>query len=389
MKLNKRLLLILLFFLLGLIIIGNFVFWQERQFFSLKLKNQRPIIAKNILLNEDNLDSSLITIKEGQIENKIENEIKNEALIEESEKIEPIKLLFFGDVMLDRHVGEKISRYGLDSLFSKIEETSFTEGYDLVSLNLEGAVTNEGQHYKPDNLYDFAFKPQIVAELKKYNFNFFNLANNHLSDQGKRGVEETYQNLSDLGFYYSGCQDAYLSPATSSSQIILGENLPALDYNNCSDIILNIKNKKIAFLGISLVYKEIAENDILNRVKSLKERSDLVIVNIHFGNEYQGQSNNRQKTLARKMVDEGADIIIGHHPHVIQDYEVYQGKPIFYSLGNFIFDQYFSAETQEGLAVQIILTENKFEDNSNIEIKTEVYKIKTKGSKIEEIHKDL
>ena len=83
------------------------------------------------------------------------------------------------------------------------------------------------------------------------------------------------------------------------------------------------------------------------------------------------------------MVDSGADIIIGHHPHVIQNYEIYKERPIFYSLGNFIFDQYFSAETQEGLAIKIILSDEK----EGTKIASEVYKIKTKGSKIEEISK--
>jgi poly-gamma-glutamate capsule biosynthesis protein CapA/YwtB (metallophosphatase superfamily) len=159
--------------------------------------------------------------------------------------------------------------------------------------------------------------------------------------------------------------------------------MPILDYNNCSDIVLNVKNKKIAFLGISLVYNDITEIDILNRITKLKENNDVVIVNIHFGNEYQEQSNNRQKALARKMVDSGVDIVIGHHPHVIQDYEIYKEKPIFYSLGNFIFDQYFSAETQEGLVIKIVLSE----EEEKIKITNEVYKIKTKGSKIEEISK--
>jgi poly-gamma-glutamate synthesis protein (capsule biosynthesis protein) len=77
------------------------------------------------------------------------------------------------------------------------------------------------------------------------------------------------------------------------------------------------------------------------------------------------------------MVDAGADIIVGHHPHVIQNYEVYKGKPIFYSLGNFIFDQYFSKETQEGLAVAVSV--------KGEEIKSDVYMIKTKGSEIAEI----
>ena len=126
----------------------------------------------------------------------------------------PLRMMFFGDLMLDRHVGEKIDKYGLDYLLGKLNEGEFTSGYDLVGANLEGATTNNGSHYLPDNAYDFAFSPSLISELKKYNFNFFSLANNHLSDQGKKGIDETYKNLSDIQFNYVGCFDAYLSSST-------------------------------------------------------------------------------------------------------------------------------------------------------------------------------
>ncbi len=373
MKLNSSLLIVLLSLLIIIVIGWNFFVFRERYIFDLKLGSNRAVIDKDLFNNRGD---------ENQ-ENDFKNDKKEDENNQEIEEDNSIKLLFFGDMMLDRHVGEKINKYGLDYLLSKINEGDFNSSYDIISANLEGAVTDNGGHYKPDNAYDFAFNPKLIQELKNYNFNFFNLANNHLSDQGRIGVEETYKNLSNLGFYYSGCQDAYLSINTTSPEIILGGSMPILDYNNCSDIVLNIKNKKIAFLGISLVYNNIAEVDILDRIIKLKESSDVVIVNIHFGNEYQGQANNRQEVLARKMVDSGADIIIGHHPHVIQNYEIYKERPIFYSLGNFIFDQYFSAETQEGLAIKIILSDEK----EGTKIASEVYKIKTKGSKIEEISK--
>lgn len=298
------------------------------------------------------------------------------------EAVEPIRLLFFGDLMLDRHVGEKIDKYGLDYLLEKLNEDNFSSGYDLVGANLEGAVTNSGEHYRPDNLYDFAFSPDIIRELKKYNFSFFGLANNHLSDQGALGITETYQNLSELGFYYSGCRDAFLSESDNFLAVSAGENQPVLTEDNCSEIILNIKNKKVALISFSSVYKNVDENEIIQKIKKIKELSDWVIVNVHFGSEYQPQASLSQENLARKMVDNGADIIIGHHPHVSQNYEIYQQKPIFYSLGNFIFDQYFSVETQEGLAVSLVL-------NDSGEIQFTVYKIKTRGSKIEEIAKIL
>ena len=242
----------------------------------------------------------------------------------------PLKMLFFGDLMLDRHVGEKIARTGLDDIFSGFV-SEFFRGYDLIGANLEGAVTDNGEHYPPAMSYDFAFHPDLIAELKNYNFNFFNIANNHLSDQGERGIEETGKNLDALGFISAGCADRKI-----------GE---------CSSEILALSGRKIGLAGFSMVYGLLDQNKMENAVRKLASSTDQVIVNIHWGREYEHNFNATQRSVAHKLIDAGADIVIGHHPHVVQGMEIYKGKPIFYSLGNFIFDQYFSADTQEELAV--------------------------------------
>lgn len=250
---------------------------------------------------------------------------------------EKIRLLFFGDLMLDRHVGEKIAARGPDHLFAALATSSAIDffAYDLVSANLEGAVTDGGAHYPPLNAYDFAFAPELIAGLKNYNFSFFNLANNHLADQGERGIIETEKNLNELGFYFSGCADGRT-----------GE---------CGSTKLRMRNLELGMAGFSLVYRLPAEEEMIGIVAELASTTDLVVVNTHWGAEYEHGFNLTQQRLARALIEAGADIIIGHHPHVVQGMEIYEGKPIFYSLGNFIFDQYFSAATQEGLAVGITL----------------------------------
>ncbi len=368
MKIRNILLIILLSLLLIFLILWNYQqFREDSIYYSIFNKNL------SLDLNED----------EQNIEFQ-QNYPEEQDFLNELPSNKNIKMLFFGDLMLDRYVLDRINRHGLDYLLEKINQDNFSSSFDIVSANLEGAVTNKGAHYKPDNAYDFAFSPELINSLKKYNFNFFNLANNHLSDQGQRGIDETYQNLSSLGFYYSGCRDAFLSSSSDFMSLDFSEEMPILSNENCSNIILNINNKKVAFLGISLVYKDIDSEKIEKRIKELKQQSDLIIVNIHFGLEYQAKANSKQEIIARKMIDAGADLIIGHHPHVIQNYEVYKDKWIFYSLGNFVFDQYFSAETQEGLAISI---EFIFDENNNSKIDYQIYKIKSKGSRIEEILK--
>lgn len=252
-----------------------------------------------------------------------------------------IRLLFFGDLMLDRHIGEKLVGKKISLLFDGlgVPGDEFWSGRDLISANLEGAVTDDGAHYSPVNAYDFAFSPERIAELKQYGFNFFSLANNHISDQGQRGLQETRKNLDGLGFNFSGDVDAAVSPESLAS--------------------VELQGQTIALVGLSMVYHDFDLGQAKKLIGEARDGSDLVIVNIHWGTEYQHQFSRHQQSIGRALIDAGADIIIGHHPHVAQGMEIYQGKPIFYSLGNFIFDQYFSPDTQQGLAVGLSLRDGK------------------------------
>jgi hypothetical protein len=269
-----------------------------------------------------------------------------------------LNMLFFGDVMIDRHVKERIDKKGADWLFSVLagKEDRFFKGVDIIGANLEGAVTAAGAHYPPENGNDFAFSPTPVRAFNDYGFNFFNLANNHLTDQGERGIIETRKNLSDLKFNFSGNRDGTADDMSATTTIISGYRL--------------------GLVGFSMVYNE-PELAAMERVVSeLASTTDLVILNMHWGVEYDHYANNIQKELAHRLIDAGADIVIGHHPHVVQGVEIYESRraatngahaneiirrPIFYSLGNFIFDQYFSADTQEGLALGINWQPDKME----------------------------
>ncbi len=250
-----------------------------------------------------------------------------------------INMLFVGDIMIDRHVGEKIKENGLSYILGKLKEKQFFVDYDIVGCNLEGAVTDGGMHYNPIMSYDFAFKPELISELSNYGFNFLNLANNHFTDQGERGIIETRKNLDAIGINYSGCRDG--------------------NVGDCSYFIKEIDDRKIGFIGLSQVYSEINLIEIEKLLNKVKQNSDFILVNIHWGNKYEHNFNVFQQDLGHFLVDNGVDLIVGHHPHVIQGIELYKNKLIFYSLGNFIFDQYFSSDTQEGLAVKFYLDNDK------------------------------
>jgi len=250
--------------------------------------------------------------------------------------IEPLKILAVGDIMLDRYVGTLIKKHDTDWLFASLLKTSpeFFAKHDLIMANLEGAVTNKGAHYPPVASNDFAFAPNLVKDLGSYNFNYFSIANNHIVDQGQKGYIETTKNLALMGFNYSGAPD---------SQV-----------DHRSVYIKQIDGRKIAMVALSMVYNDFDLTKAQTLITEAETRSDLQIINIHWGKEYETQFNEKQQLVGQALIDAGADLIIGHHPHVFQGMEIYKNKAIFYSLGNFIFDQYWSAETQRGLAIGIV-----------------------------------
>jgi uncharacterized membrane protein (UPF0127 family) len=129
----------------------------------------------------------------------------------------------------------------------------------------------------------------------------------------------------------------------------------------------------LVFLAFNKTFVGCGDNEIIEIIQSIKSSAPdkFLVVNMHWGEEYKLKSNSLQQDLAHKIIDSGADLIVGTHPHVVQEIENYNGKLIFYSLGNFIFDQYFSKDTQEGLMVKLNIFPDKVVYNL-IPIKSEL-----------------
>ncbi|NTU99380.1 AmmeMemoRadiSam system protein B, partial [Candidatus Falkowbacteria bacterium] len=164
--------------------------------------------------------------------------------------------LFFGDIMIDRHVGERIKSIKVDGLIKSLagDEKRFLMGTDIVSANLEGAVTDAGAHYAPQLSNDFAFAPSNVQVFKQYGFNFFNMANNHLTDQGGVGLKETEKNLTALSLNHSGCPDKAVG--------------------DCTGVIEQYGNTKVAMLGFSMVYGDFDLTKAKEKVSEAKKQAD-------------------------------------------------------------------------------------------------------------------
>ncbi|TSC67981.1 MAG: hypothetical protein G01um101466_589, partial [Parcubacteria group bacterium Gr01-1014_66] len=120
-------------------------------------------------------------------------------------------------------------------------------------------------------------------------------------------------------------------------------------------VTTKIREREFIFIGLNATDSAFSLPHAAAVVKQFAEDPQrIVIISIHWGDEYTLRANSRQRMIAHTLIDDGADLIIGHHPHVVQDIEQYRDAFIFYSLGNFVFDQYFSHATQEGLLVRFL-----------------------------------
>jgi len=134
------------------------------------------------------------------------------------------------------------------------------------------------------------------------------------------------------------------------------------DYFNNEKIsaIENINGIKIGFIGYNALVNS-SIDQITAEIKNIKAKTDFAIVFVHWGNEYQSSFSANQQAMGRQFIDAGADIVIGSHPHVVEPIEIYQNKPIFYSLGNFIFDQIFSEQVQQSLMLSMVFQKDTIE----------------------------
>ncbi len=261
-------------------------------------------------------------------------------------KQEPIVLFVVGDIMLGRSVNTRLQKQN-DFTFPFQKINNFFQNSDIVLVNLESPFGEDCP--KTDSGMVFCADKNSVLGLKAMYTTHANLANNHIVNQGTKGIDFT-------------------------KNILLQNQITPVGLSTGSGIVVSqIKNTKIAFLGLNDVppypkqINNLSKELLLKQLDLATKSADIVIVSFHWGNEYQLKSK-RQQEFAHLAVDNGADLIIGHHPHWVQETEYYKGVPIFYSLGNFVFDQMWSQKTREGLIAKIIFENNKVSTFSAIPV---------------------
>lgn len=258
-----------------------------------------------------------------------------EAKAEKSRGSNLLVMDFTGDIM----IGGKISRLGDHSGYVQLFQgvKAYWDNADLIFANLDNAfpAENPSKYKKSGNLQRLSGSYKGLKALSDSGVNMFACANEHMYDDQEKAVEELIQYFKENNLDYAGIgtnlKEAAACRVTEVNGIRVG--------------MISISDDYTAEMGAAADKTGIFTTEDEGYSELIREASkecDYLAVYVHFGEEDAAMANKRQKELAHRIADAGADLIIGTHPHVLQSMEVYEGVPIFYSLGNFISDETMS-----------------------------------------------
>ena len=272
-----------------------------------------------------------------------------------------VTLTFGGDIMLDRGVKNSVNKNFNGDYSMLFEKLKILKKSDIVFVNLEGPASDVGKDML--NLYSFRMDPSVIPALKGAGFSVISVANNHVGDWGASAFSDTLSNLKENEISYTG---GGIDAGEAETPAIIEKYGIKIGYLGFSDVGPNWMEATEDEAGLLLTNNPRFDEIIQNASKQV----DYLVVSFHFGEEYKTKHNARQEYLAHKAIDNGAKIVVGTHPHVVQDTEVYKNGFIAYSLGNFIFDQSFSADTMQGMLLEI-----KLNKDGNMTVKKNTVKL--------------
>lgn len=254
---------------------------------------------------------------------------------------EGVSFVFLGDISFSRGVERVIQRNNADYPLGLVND--YLHNSDVVFGNLETSIIDGP--VMGMNEMRFRSRLEVGPALAKANISIVSLANNHVMDFGVKGLDTTKSVLSENGIKYVGLKDD-----NRVEYIEIGENrLAFLAYNG------------VEMRGDSSYINDMDLMEMSKDVKEAKANADIVIVSMHCGDEYSNNVSQKQRDFAHFAIDSGANLVIGHHPHVVQEFEEYMGGYIFYSLGNFLFDQVNTLETRKGLALKVYFMDKEMQ----------------------------
>jgi hypothetical protein len=278
-----------------------------------------------------------------------------------------------GDIMLDRGVARqvKVLKKGVDFPFDgrsaditkrvccsgfghKVPQArriggkgavrSLLTGADLAMANFENPAPDRFRYHTEGTV--FSADPALIGGLEKAGFDYVSLGNNHIRDAGAAGIAQTRRHLKRHGIAYSGAGKT-LSEARAPAMFEVGEvTVAVLGYDTIARNYAATKERP----GNAQASAGVVKADVR---KAREAGADIVIIYPHWGTEYKATPHTAQKRLARAMINAGADLVIGNHAHWAGAMEIYKGRPIWYALGNFVFDQDWSEPTMEGITLEL------------------------------------
>lgn len=254
-----------------------------------------------------------------------------EIVTEEPEDSETV-LVFAGDVYISRHVEANYDREGIDSVLSQGLQAEMQQA-DLCMVNEEFPFGTVGTPME-DKQYTFQVNPFYVSLFEDMGVDIVSLANNHVLDYGTDCLKETFETLEQTGIAYAGAGNTREEASALKTYDFNGETYGILAASRVIPVPeWNIENRQP---GVFTTYDETA---LVEAVKKAKESCDYVIVYVHWGAEHTTELTDHQTYLAHAYADAGADLVLGSHSHCLQGIENYNGSLIFYSLGNYVFNQ--------------------------------------------------
>ena len=262
-------------------------------------------------------------------------------------------LLFVGDIMLGRGVEWQIRQHGYDWRLPFLKIADVLQNADIVFGNLESVISNKGENL--GSAYSFRADPKAIEGLAFAGFDVLSVTNNHSLDYGIEAFVDSMARLSQAGIATVGGGTTKDQTHTPIIKEIKGTKIGFLGYTNLGSPLWQATEH---IPGIAWV-DENNISEFQEDIRRAKNEVDVLIVSIHFGEEYQKEPSPIQQLLSKAAIDAGTDVVVGHHSHVVQPIEQYEQGWIAYSLGNFVFDQGFSPETMEGLLLEVVVQDKK------------------------------
>lgn len=256
---------------------------------------------------------------------------------------EVVRLIFVGDIMLDGGPGRLISRGGdpLAAFSSRLNDADYRIG------NLECPIARQGQPLD-SKIYSFRADPRVTPVLVG-RFDALAVANNHSGDQGRQAFLETLNHLAAHRIAFFGGGRNLVEAHRPLWIARHGLRIAVLAYNEFKP-----RSFEAGAEWPGIAWSE--DSQVVADIRAARAAgADLVIPLMHWGWEREAQPSKRQRQLARTMIDAGADVVVGGHPHVTQGVEYYRGRLIVYSLGNFVFDGFDDVATRTGWLLRLTL----------------------------------